>query len=76
MKKSPLSPPDEFSISPLFTVLPRLGDATALYKFKNSLFARLEGVTEQREDASQDRSILKKLNAEEAMLKVVLAWLK
>jgi hypothetical protein len=40
------------------------------------LFARLEGVTEQREDASLDRSILKKLNAEEAMLKVVLAWLK
>ncbi len=76
MKRSPLSPPDEFSISPLFTALPKLGDATALYKFKNSLFARLEGVTEQREAAAQDRSLLKRINAEEAMLKVVLSWLK
>lgn len=76
MKKSPLSIPDEFSISPLFVVLPSLGDATSLYKYKNSLFARLEAVTEQREASGEDRSVLKRLNAEEAMLKVVLGWLR
>lgn len=77
MKRSAVSPPDDFSNSPFFAVLPVLGDTTKLPTLKTSLFARFENVTTLKKSVGpEDRATIKKLQAEESMLRSVLEWLK
>ena len=76
MKRSVISPPDDFSTSPFFSVLPIVGDTTKLPALKTSLFARFENVMGLKQAvAPEDRATIKKLHAEEAMLRAVLEWL-
>lgn len=77
MKRSLLSPPEAFSLSPLLTLLPTVGDSNRLEALSSSLFARCEAVSHHREGLSEgdDREAIRKLQAEETMLRAVLEWL-
>jgi len=70
--------PEDFSISPLLTILPKKGNTGNLSLFTSSLYARFEKVRELREEISdsEDKNSIKKVLAEEAMLKQVLEWLE
>lgn len=78
MKRSLYSLPDQFSLSPLLSLLPMVGEVGRLDTFTSSIFARYEKVTEllrAAKDSNQDRDALRRFTAEEAMLKAVLDWL-
>jgi hypothetical protein len=77
MKRSLYSPPESFSIAPLLALLPVRGKIGKLESLTSSLFARFEKVAALRADlgAEVDRETVKRLTAEEAMLKQVLDWL-
>jgi len=77
MKKSLISPPDSFSIAPLLALLPVRGKIGKLESLTSSLFARFEKVSALRGNLGTDveRELVKRLDAEEAMLKQVLDWL-
>jgi hypothetical protein len=66
--------PDQFSLSPLFAVLPSLGNVSRLESLVSALFARFEAVEALREhiEAPEARS---KLGNEAAMLRQILDWL-
>jgi hypothetical protein len=66
--------PDSFSLSPLLSVLPTLGNVTRLENLVSSLFARFEAVEALREhtDVPEMRT---KLGNEAAMLRQILDWL-
>lgn len=66
--------PDPFSLSPLLSVLPSLGNVTRLESLVSSLFARFEAVEVLREqtDVPEMRT---KLGNEAAMLRQILDWL-
>jgi hypothetical protein len=66
--------PDPFSLSPLLSVLPALGNVSRLESLVTSLFARYESVEAQREhtDVVETRT---KLASEAAMLRQILDWL-
>lgn len=77
MKKSLIAPPESFSIAPLLALLPVRGKIGRLESFTSSLFARHEKVSALRSSLGHDveRETVKRLDAEEAMLKQVLDWL-
>jgi len=77
MKKSLLSPPDPFGLSPLVLLLPVIGRVGGLSPLTSSLFARFEKVQGLKEELSTepDRAAFRRLAAEESMLKEVLDWL-
>ena len=78
MIKRPLySAPEEFSLSPLLSLLPQKGSVGKLAALTPSLLVRYEKVSELHKNMSdaQDKSSLKKISAEEAMLRQVLEWL-
>jgi hypothetical protein len=77
MKKSILSPPDPFGLSPLVLLLPVIGRVGGLSPLTSSLFARFEKVQGLKEELSTepDRAAFRRLAAEESMLKEVLDWL-
>ena len=78
MIRRPLfSTPEEFSVSPLLSLLPQMGSVGRLASLTPSLLARYEKVSGLHKGLvdSADRSALKKVVAEEAMLRQVLEWL-
>ena len=78
MRRSIFSPPDDFAIAPLLSLLPIRGKVGRLEALTSSLFARYEKVSSQLEESQGDSSSVnsRKLSAEEAMLKQVLDWLE
>ena len=78
MKKGLYSPPDAFSLSPMLTLLPVKGNIGKVTDYQSSLYARFENVAEmkaQLSDGDMNSDARRSLEAEEAMLKVVLDWL-
>lgn len=78
MKKSILTPPDDFSLSPLLSLLPVKGKVGRLEALTSSLFARYEKVmADLREnDSEKEGTKHRRLSAEGEMLKQVLEWLE
>lgn len=76
-KRSRFAAPDPYTLSPLFALLPEHGQLIDLEGLSSSLFARLDGLLSIKEslDRDQQREEVKKLVAEEAMLRVALEWL-
>jgi len=72
-KRSLFSPPDDFSISPLLSLLPTRGDVNRLSSLNASLFARHEKVVNSTSRGGEDS---KRIASEEAMLRQVLEWLE
>ena len=77
MRRPLYAPPEEFSISPLLSILPQRGTVGKLAALTPSLLARYEKVSALHKGLvdSPDRAALKKVVAEEAMLRQVLEWL-
>lgn len=76
MKRPLYSPPEDFALSPLLSLLPVLGKVGKLESLTSSLFARHEKVSAlQREIGDEDRDAQRRFLAEGAMLKQVLDWL-
>lgn len=77
MKRSLFGPPDQFSLSPLLSLLPVVGSISGLAPLSSSLFARHEKVLALRNEMvdEPDKTAFRRLSAEEAMLKQVLDWL-
>ncbi|MFM1846724.1 MAG: hypothetical protein RL417_198 [Pseudomonadota bacterium] len=77
MKRSLYAPPEPFSIAPLLALLPVRGKIGHLESLTSSLFARFEKVVAMRRELGDEveREVVKRLAAEEAMLKQVLDWL-
>jgi len=78
MKRSVCSEPEDFSVSPLLALLPRKGNAGKLALLTSSLYARYEKVSGLRRDLGDaaEKNTVKKLLAEEGMLRQVLEWLE
>ena len=78
MKRSPLTPPDEFSQAPLYSILPRVGDAFLLIKAKGAFFARKEKLSNQSVDISspESREAQKKSDSEVRMLTEILSFIE
>ena len=78
MRKSLYSPPDDFSLSPLLTLLPVEGKVSRLSSLTSSLFARYERVSGMLNDPQiiANTDTKHRYTAEEAMLKQVLDWLE
>ena len=78
MRKSHYSPPDDFSLSPLLTLLPVVGKVSRLSSLTSSLFARYERVSGMLNDPQiiANTDAKHRYTAEEAMLKQVLDWLE
>lgn len=72
MKRPWSAPPEPFSLFPLVTLLPARGKVGKLEALSSSLFARHEKVTQRR---AESKTLSRSLNAEEAMLALVLNWL-
>jgi len=66
--------PDRFSLSPLLSVLPSVGNVSRLESLVSSLFARFEAVEALREHAEAPEARAKYSN-ESAMLRQILDWL-
>jgi hypothetical protein len=66
--------PNPFSLSPLLSVLPSVGNVSRLENLVPSLFARFESVQALREH-NEDPNIRAKLMNEAAMLRQILDWL-
>jgi hypothetical protein len=78
MKRALYSPPDSFSLMPFTVVLPVIGSVSNLESLVPSLFARLEKIEEllrTRAVASEGAETLRRLEAEQAMLKTSLTWI-
>lgn len=80
VKRSPLTHPDEFSQSPLFSILPRYGDCNSLLKMKGAFFARKENLLSSHSidtvSADKQREQQKKIDCEVRMLSEVLVWIE
>jgi len=76
-KRSRFSAPDPYTLSPLFALLSEQGQLIDLEGLSSSLFARLDGLLTVKENLDRDRQReeLKRVTAEEAMLRVALDWL-
>jgi len=76
-KRSRFSAPDPYTLSPLFALLPEQGQLIDLEGLSSSLFARLDGLLAFKDglDRDRQREELKRVAAEEAMLRVALEWL-
>ena len=66
--------PEPFSLSPLVSVLPTVGNVSRLESLVSSLFARYETVEALREGMETPESRTKLAN-EAAMLRQILDWL-
>ena len=66
--------PEPFSLSPLVSVLPTVGNVSRLERLVSSLFARYETVDALREDTETPEARTKLTN-EAAMLRQILDWL-
>jgi len=77
MKRPLYSSPEPFSLAPLLVLLPVRGKIGKLEALTSSLFARFEKVSALRREIGEDaeREVVRRLAAEEAMLKQVLDWL-
>ncbi|MCO6431224.1 MAG: hypothetical protein J5J00_10215 [Deltaproteobacteria bacterium] len=78
MRKNLFSGPDDFSLSPLLTLLPVKGKLSRLDSLTSSLFARYEkvsGILKENPVGAAPES-KRRFLAEEAMLKQVLDWLE
>jgi len=79
MRKSLFDTALEQQMSPLLSLLPSIGKISELEKFSSSFFARAEKVGGLRKSLSADNTenleVIKRLSAEEDMLKVLLEWL-
>lgn len=78
MKRSPLSIPEQFSVAPLLSLLPKCGDVNKLQALLSSFFARYEKTRSMIEEVrnEEDRDALRRCIAEEEMLREVLEWLQ
>jgi hypothetical protein len=70
------SKPDNFSVSPLLILLPRVGNVGRLETLVSPLYARFEKVNRLLDelDDSSSAEARKRLVGEQAMLKQVLDW--
>jgi len=76
MRRPLVTPPDAFSQSPLLALLPVRGRIGRLEALTSSLYARYEKVAALRSEVGTgDREAVRRLAAEESMLKQVLEWL-
>jgi hypothetical protein len=68
------SAPDTFSLSPLMSILPTVGNVSRLESLVSSLFARFESIDAVRDnvDGAEARA---RLAHEAAMLRQILDWL-
>jgi len=66
--------PESFSLSPLLSVLPSVGNVSRLESLVSSLFARFEAVEALREQ-TETQEARTKLTNEAAMLRQILDWL-
>lgn len=66
--------PETFSLSPLLSVLPNLGNVSRIEGLVSSLFARFEAVEALREHTELPE-VRAKLTNESAMLRQILDWL-
>lgn len=68
------SAPDTFSLSPLMSILPTVGNVSRLESLVSSLFARFESIDVVRDnvDGAEARA---RLAHEAAMLRQILDWL-
>ena len=78
MRRSLYSNNDTFAQAPLLALLPNRGSAAGLEALSTSLFARYErvGVLKSQLGDDASREALRRVTAEEAMLKQVMDWLK
>jgi hypothetical protein len=76
-KSDPFAPPDSFALAPFIALLPVIGKLSHLEQLSASLFARYEKVLMLRKEVMSDdnRDLMRRLVAEEEMLKVTLDWL-
>ncbi len=74
MKKKPYTLPDDFSASPLLSLLPNDGDYQRLLESAPSLFARLEKTKENLNDALANSEESEIANSELLMLELVASW--
>lgn len=66
--------PDPFSLAPLISVLPNVGNVTRLESLVSSLFARFQAVDALREHTELPEARVKLAN-ELGMLRQILDWL-
>ena len=66
--------PDSFSLAPLLSLLPSVGNVARLEGLVSSLFARYESVEAAREGVSSGE-VREQLALESAMLRQILDWL-
>ncbi len=66
--------PDPFSLAPLISVLPNVGNVTRLESLVSSLFARFQAVDALREHTELPETRVKLAN-ELGMLRQILDWL-
>jgi hypothetical protein len=79
MKRSVFAAPDDFSLSPLLSLLPTKGKVGKLEALTSSLFARYEKVLNELDHVEFEDEVDKqrnKLTIEAEMLKQVLEWLE
>ena len=76
MKKSLYSRPESFTLSPLVSLLPVMGDVSQLEPLTSSLFARYERVIGLIGEIEKGGgNVPKAYYSEQAMLRQVLDWL-
>ena len=77
MKRPTYSSPDPFSMLPLLSILPSTGKLPRLEELASSFFARHENVVALSKASGEiDQDVVRRLHAEELMLRQVLDWLQ
>ncbi len=69
--------PDNFTASPLLSLVPSLGKVNRLHSYTSSIYARYEKVMELSKElqGSDETEAKRRCQAEENMLREVLEWL-
>jgi hypothetical protein len=67
--------PDDFTMAPLLSLLPTIGDVTKLEGVTSSLYARYEKISQILREAERAGQSPQKFVRELDLLKEVLAWL-
>ncbi len=78
-KSSKVSPPDAFSTAPLLSILPVRSQISRLEPLTSFFYARYEKVNAMRkelEGPGADSEALRRVIAEQGMIKGVLDWLE
>lgn len=78
MKRTKVSPPDTFSTAPMLAILPVKSQIGALEPLTSFFYARYEKVAAMRKELESqgDSEGLRRIAAEQGMLKEVLDWLE